>query len=373
MLEKGKKLLFICEYKSLYGGNFIPSLIALEEELSKYGISCVYAFPKEAERREWVLFLKSEGKSITFFDFKLSAVNFISELEKLVKEKQISYVYSHFAPIVKIELFAKKHIEIKVFIHIHSDFSAGKSSFKNNIKTFLMYKLFASEVVFFSVSKAFVYYNPKKINYVPNGIATKRIGCKHMGGRAIRKKYCIEDGDILCEIFGWAPIVKGVDVAVNAVKYLNENLDRSIKLAIVCGREMTIERMKEWVNKNTDCSGDEEYLIYWEPQEDVFSYHEAADILLSASRSEGFPYSILEMLSIGKRCVVSDIPGVAWTRKYKNVFSFATENVQECGRSLCEAINYEDTINKDTIKAINEDYSIKNWTNRIIDGININS
>lgn len=83
MLEKGKKLLFICEYKSLYGGNFIPSLMALEKQMSTYGISCVYAFPKEAEQREWISFLKSEGKDIIFFDFKLPASSFISELSKL--------------------------------------------------------------------------------------------------------------------------------------------------------------------------------------------------------------------------------------------------------------------------------------------------
>lgn len=372
MLEKGKKLLFICEYKSLYGGNFIPSLMALEKQMSTYGISCVYAFPKEAEQREWISFLKSEGKDIIFFDFKLPASSFISELSKLVKENQIRYVYSHFVSILKIELFAIEHREIKVFIHIHSDFSAGKMSFKNKIKNFLMYKVFAREVVFFSVSNAFVYYNPKKISYVPNGIATNRIGCEHMGGDAIRRKYGIEEEDILCEMFGWTPIVKGVDIAVNAVKYLNENTGKSMKLAIICGREMTIERMKDWVKKNTNCSGDEDYLLYWEPQEDVFSYHEAADMLLSASRSEGFPYSILEMLSIGKRCVVSDIPGVIWTKKYENVFPFITENIQECARALCEAIEYKNSINKDTINKINEEYSIDNWTNKIIKKINAN-
>ena len=89
MLEKNKKLLFLCGYKSLYGGNFIPSLMALEDKLKTYGVNCMYAFPQEAQSRPWISFLKSEGKQLTFFDFDLPNREFIDELTRVVKEHQI--------------------------------------------------------------------------------------------------------------------------------------------------------------------------------------------------------------------------------------------------------------------------------------------
>lgn len=370
MLDKNKKLLFLCGYKSLYGGNFIPSLMALEDKLKTYGVNCMYAFPQEAQSRPWISFLKSEGKQLTFFDFDLPNREFIDELTRVVKEHQINYIHSHFAPILKVELFAKKHKDIHVFVHIHSDFSAGKFSVKKKMKNFLLYKFFSGNVTFFGVSKAFVNYNPQKINYVANCLAKRRVLSSHVGGKAIREEYNITEKEILCEIFGWSPIVKGLDIAINAVKILNEERGLVVKLAIICGREMTVTRMKKWIANNTKCSGEENYLIYWEPMEDVFSYHEAADILLSTSRSEGFSYSILEMLSLGKRCVVSDIPGIRWAEEYETVFAFSSESTEGCVEAICNALKSKKECNMKVAEAIQKNYSIDIWTNTIAEKMN---
>lgn len=370
MLQNGKKMLLLCGYKSIYGGNFVPSLMALEEKLNTYGISCIYAFPKEARSRQWIAFLKTEGKNIVFFDINLSYKDFVLKLAKIVDDNQINYIHSHFTPILKMELFAKLHKEIKVFYHIHSDFSAGKKDIKQKLKTKLVYKLFSGNVVFFSVSKAFVEFNPKKIFYVPNGLAKNRIACNHVGRKQVRDEYKVTDDEVLCEIFGWTPVVKGVDIAVNAIQELNVQNNIKVKLAIVCGREMTVERMKKWISQNTNCSGEEDYLIYWEPKEDVFSYHEAADILISSSRSEGFSYSILEMLSLGKTCVVSDIPGVAWAKKYETTISFLTESVSGCVDALCKAIDNNCRQNAEVADSVQKDFAIDAWIESIIDKMN---
>lgn len=370
MLEKNKNLLFLCGYKSLYGGNFVPCLMALEDKLKTYSVNCIYAFPKEARDRPWIEFLESEGRRTTFLDFDLPNRKFNAELTRVVSDFQINYVYSHFSPILKVELFAKQHKDICVFIHIHSDFSAGKKTIKTTLKTFAMYKLFSGQVSFFSVSKAFVRYNSKKISYVPNCLADRRIANTHIGGKAIREQNHVGNSEVLCEIFGWSPIVKGVDIAVNAIKALNEEKNVDVKLAIICGREMSIKRMKEWIALNTRCSGEEEYLLYWEPQEDVFSFHEASDILLAPSRSEGFPYSLLEMLSLGKTCVISDVPGMKWAEEYKTVFSFSTENLDRCIKAICDAIQSDCVCDVDVAESIKKNYSIDAWTDTIINKMN---
>ena len=53
------------------------------------------------------------------------------------------------------------------------------------------------------------------------------------------------------------------------------------------------------------------FIKYLESTYDIFAYHKAADVYLSASRTEAFPYSVLESISQNTPLVVSDIPGTA--------------------------------------------------------------
>jgi glycosyltransferase involved in cell wall biosynthesis len=365
MLKDNDKLLFLCSYAAPYGGNFIPSLLALDVELGRHGIKCAYAFPTEAEGRPWIAQLKAAGKDVLCIDFHLAKLKFVKELEAITTAKQISIIYAHFTSVLPLEIFANLHREIRVFIHIHSDFSAGKKSLKQTVHQFLLYRVLSRHVYFFSVSPAFVEYNTKRVSLIPNGLAKNRLACEHEGGASIRKRYQVADGEILCEIFGWSQVVKGVDIAVNAIKLLNERNNVPVKLAIVCGATAPVEHMKKWIAEHTECSGNEPYLLYFEPCEDVFSYHEAADILLSASRSEGFPYSILEMLSLGKRCVISNISGTEWAKKYETTFSFATEDVDSCVAAILQAIEYGCQKNMRVAQQVNSEYSIERWVEEI--------
>ena len=146
---------------------------------------------------------------------------------------------------------------------------------------------------------------------------------------------------------------------------------QKIKLAIICGREMTPDKMKKWVEENTSCTGEESFLLYWEPIEDVFAYHEAADVLLSASRSEGFSYAILEMLSIGKKCVISDIPGVAWAKEFPAVYPFKNKEADACADMIMrsqEAAKWDPEVVREQVR---NQYSIQSWVRAILKGYGV--
>lgn len=359
-------ILFLCGYQAVYGGNFIPSLMALEEGFQQQGGQCVYVFPAEAMQRVWFAQLQQMGKTVDVFPFNASRLTQIKHLTDLVQKYHITIIHSHFAPIIPLEIFAFLNKNVQVLIHLHSDFSSGKQSLKIKLKNLLIYKILSARVRFISVSKAFVNYNPAKIYWIPNALAIKRMPCEHILGEQIRKKYGVDKRDILCEIFGWSPKVKGVDIAVEAIKQLHTQ-NPSYKLAIICGREMTVEKMPIWVASHTSCSGREDFLLYLPPTEDVFGYHEAADMLLSASRSEGFPYSILEMLSLGKPCVMSDIPGVSWAKKYPLSYVFASENISACKQAVIQAITGKNKMFlSQTADQIRTDYNIHTWVNRVL-------
>lgn len=366
MKENKPIVLFLCSYQSLYGGNFVPSLLAIEQAVNRQGGKCIYAFPTGAATCSWFIQLQQMGKTVCTFDFKVSRRKQLEQLSALVRQYRPTVIHSHFAPVVPLELFAFLHKDIRVIIHIHSDWSLGKQNLKTKLKNWLIYKVLSGRVRFISVSKAFVNFNPKRINWLHNALAVKRMPCTHISGEEIRKQYGISREEILCELFGWSPQVKGVDVAVEALKQLNEQ-GKNYKLAIICGREITTEKMPAWIKAHTSCNGTEKFLFYLPPIEDVFAYHEAADILLSASRSEGFPYSILEMLSLGRPCVISDIPGVRWAKKYPQTFVFTSENIVDCKQAIKQAVcEKNNETSKETVQQIRADYDIDSWSNKII-------
>ena len=364
-------IMFLCSYQAPYGGNFVPSLMALEDALVLHNYNVVYVFPNEAKKRYWFQQLKVLGKKIETINFSDSKLRVLKTLCMLEQKYQTAIVHSHFVSPLVMEIFALVNPRTKVFLHVHSDFSAGKTNLKHRFRQACIYKAFAQRVRFLSVSPAFVKANPGKVMWVPNALAKNRIACVHTDGMEIRKKHGIHKDETFVEIFGWSPVVKGVDIAVNAVKLLSEKQDCKIKLGIVCGREMTQQKMRQWVKTNTVCTGEEKFLIYLEPVEDVFSYHEAADILCSASRSEGFSYAILEMLSRGKRCVISDIPGISWAKEYQTVYPFESEDINSCAQALQNAIEEGKVYSQEVETSIALTFSIDKWTEMILKAFGI--
>ena len=69
--------MFLCGYKSYYGGNFIPSLMAIEDRLVDIGWRCVYVFPNESRDRYWIQYMQKQNRSVQFIDFSQRTNMFI--------------------------------------------------------------------------------------------------------------------------------------------------------------------------------------------------------------------------------------------------------------------------------------------------------
>lgn len=359
-------VLFLCMYPAVYGGNFIPSLMALETKLDQKGFDSVYCFPKEAENRYWFGKLHQMGKKLVAMDFSCGFRKFSRSVREICEKYNVKIVYTHFADDLQIGLFSWLNPGIKVVVHIHSDFTGGaKPSALQRCKRFLGYHVLLGKVRAISVSQDLVSMNPKTITHVPNALATERIPCPHTGRKELRASLGVGPEETLIEIYGWEPTIKGVDIAVMAMKKLVHTLGVHAKLAIVCGHINTPDKMRQWIHANTGCSGEENFLVYLPAQEDVFAYHEAADLILSASRSEGFSYSLLEMLSLGKSCVISDIPGTSWAGEFGIVFSFASENPEDCAEKLKTAILRCSQPNPQVAQAILQRFSMEEWTDTV--------
>lgn len=361
-----RSVMLLCDYRAPYKGNFVSSLLNLEKRLVEKDIDVVFVFATGAEKNNWFWELRNSGKTLEIIDFRKKKYQLLKDMQRLISKYEICILHSHFVSILVMEAFAALVPDVKVLIHVHSDFTGGKYNWKNKLRDFLTYRVFAQNVRILSVSIDAAKKNPKRVKYIPNALADERIPSVHIDGKMIRESLNVCNQEILIECFGWSPWIKGLDVAVETVKRLRDKNKRQVKLAIVCGQEMASDKIRKWIDDHTSCTGNEEYICYLEPTEDVFSYHEAADILLSASRSEGFSYAILEMLGIGKRCVVSDILGVSWTKEFPSVRWFESGNTEACVASLISAIDLLPNYNPTTAEMVKQNYSIHRWTDGIL-------
>ena len=355
----------VSHYSSLYGGNFIPSIFCLANKLKENGCNVIFTFPLEAKERYWAHYLQNNGFNVFFISFGDRI--FKKELKKINKSNSVSVVYSHFISGLKMKalfLFSKT----KLLIHVHSDFSGGKKiSMVTRIKKCIERNLLPKKARYIFVSEdLFKDFNKSNSSiHLPNALCAERIPCKQTNIEEIKKKYDINEEDTVFLTFGWSPLVKGTDIVVKS--YLRLNNKPNSKLIIVHGKNDGYEKCVKFLTSEI---GNDEFLhnkniVFLPPVEDVFSLYSISDVFISASRSEGFSYSVLEALYFNLNVICSDIVGTSWSKKYPNSTFFKSESVEELVQLLQKNIGYKkvDLINKQVLS----DFSIDRWCDDVID------
>jgi glycosyltransferase involved in cell wall biosynthesis len=106
------------------------------------------------------------------------------------------------------------------------------------------------------------------------------------------------------------------------------------------------------------------------PTESIADLYSAADIFISASRSEGWPYSVAEALANGVPVASTRIPGVSWAADAPGVTFFRPGD----SRGLVQAIRYIASLPAADRSAlagrsrafIRERHSVQEWARRIV-------
>lgn len=371
-MKKDKTFVFVCGYKSLYGGNFIPLLLSLAKELKeKKNEKVCFIFPLLAAERNWINYIKSLNYEVRFFDSSFSRIKRAKELKKLLKELNPHIVYSHFMAPLIIKKACSFDKSIELVIHIHSDFSAGrKLSVKEKLILFIE-KRTKRDAKFLGVSKNILEkQNRKNGYYIPNSIVLSRVPCKTKSREEMRKELGLNADDVLILMFSWSPFVKGLDVAVKAMDLVNKKA-KNVKLLAVCGYDNGIENNKKFILDKTGIDPNSNYLLFETANEDVFRFHNASDIFLSSSRSEGFSFGLLEALCCDKLAIVSDIEGTKWSYEYKPVVSeFKSEDGLDLANKILAMIDWRKQNKKPNISdMIKEKYNVSNWVKSVMEVI----
>lgn len=348
-----KKINIVANYSSLYGGNFIPSLYELAKELAKEN-DVFFSFPERAKDRNWCKYITENGFKVCFFGNKI-----IKDVKRINSENKINVVYTHFISTPIAKLFSPLSKKIKLVIHIHSDFRGGneKIALSSKIKKAVFEKMLRKDSKYIYVSETLKNEdNLKNSFYVRNGLCVNRIPSNGESVSSFPKS-----NKTTFLMYGWSPYVKGVDIVVKAFNALPDEPKRKNRLVIVHDlnkKDSCINYLSEKLNINVEKC---ENIILVEPSENVFDFYKQADVFVSASRSEGFSYSILEALYFGLPVIMSNIPGTNWATKY-GAIPFEINDTND----LINKIEHMPIKKSKCVNSkIESDFDIKKWVESI--------
>lgn len=362
-------VLIAADYATPGSGNFIGSLMELGKVMREQGDDLFFIFPKSPNTQSensWVNWLKGSRYSVYLIDKERNDSEQLAELNEIILKHDINILHLHFGIYHRLVLRHRNCFSAKILVHDHMDFSYGvdrrRQILANSIKS-IVYRLLKIGVVSVNPHKNNSYKFAKHW-YIANGLSFSRNLEKSAARDVCRNVLGIKTTEKLCLFLGWDLQRKGLDIALRALAECRKT-DSSIILGIVGVGSPPKEWTLDYIHKHTDIDPYSEWIHYLPSTEDMFAYHRAADVYLSASRSEAFSYGILEAISQNTPVVVSDIPGTRWSYEFDHTFSYPVEDYVACAAAVQKAliVGKSDSNSVD----ITEKYSVKKWCREIID------
>ena len=284
-------ILQICAFAAPSPGNFISSLISLEQSLNKYGIQTIYAFPENAKDRPWCKELCNRAK-VYFLPISHARIlpKTYQKIYQIYKDNKIDITHSHFE-LYDIPATVMAPRSTKVFWHLHDPIGYNKSiKISRRILTRLQYGFFSRKATLLSVSlehaehAANLGFNRENIYYVPNGINIERI----------QTAYNNSNSNAFL-MFGWDVIRKGVDLVVAA--------DSDEALPPCCIQIIGQTACQQYLQEHPT-----EHIVFGKPVSDINALYQKSKAFIHVSRAEGLSYALLEVVYAGLPVICSDIP-----------------------------------------------------------------
>jgi len=360
-----RNILQIMDYAAPYKGNFIPSIENLETHLRQSGNRLIYMFPEGARKIDWVFQLQKEGKIVYFLDHsffsKRIKLRNILDLLKVIKKEGVSIIHTHFIA-YNYTLVLMKMIflhDIKIIGNFMNEFHPPFNKYRR-FKIFITDSTFDSIIASSSAVKESIIntgLSSGKVKIVYNALDTEHL--------QVYDKIDFSDNDSqkIVLMFGWTFLRKGVDIAIYAINELiDEGRDIRLVIAMAGGMEIVENEIKNQLGNVPS------WITLMGPTSNVASYYNSTDIFLSASREEGFTYSVLEASYCNPMIILSEIGGHPLDIPY--VGKFESESFTQLKKSIIDMLkkNNEErkVMNEAQKNYVSRTYDVNNWSKDII-------
>lgn len=360
-------ILIAADFSTPASGNFIGSLVDLGRGLKKDKHNLYFIFPEApntVSEYSWVHWLENEGFKVFLTKYK-DGDEALAFLKGVIDENNIDILHLHFGMYHRIVLNHAKSLGVKIFVHDRMEFNPKVNLIKQKAYcaiTSLRYKINNISVICVSESKCNSYTFAKRF-FIPNGISFSRNVSNFTTREEMRNKLGLKDNQKLCLFLGWHLHTKGMDIAFKAIEKLSET-NPNIVIGVVGHSDNPSNDSLNSIKKFTGVDPHSPFIKFFKSTNDILTYHKAADVYLSASRTESFSCGVLEAISQNTPLVVSDIPGTAWAHSYNKAFIYPTEDYISCAKAIEQAIQLDRHAPSNSSDFI-EKYSIENWCTAI--------
>lgn len=363
-------VLIAADYRAPNSGNFIASLLELAEKMRDTGNKTYFLFPDNGTGGyTWTKWLEVNGFHVWLMNMDIGDDEKVAFLKRIVSANEIDLIHSHFGFCHRILLTRQNNLNnVKVLFHDHMDFSPEGNLLNQKLHALfwsVLYQFKGVGVVSVMERKYKSYFltTKKRRWFVPNGLSLRRNIPQELPRNERRAQLGIAPDQKLCLFLGWDMYRKGVDIAVTAIANLRLK-DPNVHLGLVGFSAQPSEHALNWIREHTGFEPLCDWIHFFPSTEDMFSYHRAADVYLSASRKEAFSYGILEAISQNIPVVVSDIEGTAWAREYSKCINYPTEDPHRCAEAIATSLTRRDEQSNNDI--LLDRYGIGNWCQEIM-------
>lgn len=293
------------------------------------------------------------------FDFTV-----IERLKDLINSEEYNIVHCHGARANFIGMFLKRKVNVSFVTTIHSDY---KLDFKDNFyKKVLFTKL--NEIAlkrfdyYIAVSNNFKEmlesrgFNSKKIFTVYNGIDFEK-KVKIIEKTKFLESYGIEYNDE--KIIGIAARLdtnKSVNTLIEASQQVL--IQRSDVKFLIAGTGDEASNLQQAIVDN--CLDEKVYMLGFVKEN--YSFFNAIDINILTSKSESFPYVILEGAKCKKTIISTDVGGIGdLVIKGKNGYLFEVENSKELGEFILKTLENDKykIMGEELYKTVKSNFSLE--------------
>ena len=366
---QNKTILHLTDYGAPYAGNFIASLTALESLLDSNEAKTVYVLPPRASDRVWaqemaqthdVRFLRKGG----FFSY-------LRQVRGLLKETNADVLHEHFIHFSEklAAWFASKTCghRVETVLHLHNHIELPKSPllrlphmlyFRSVSRFVCCSESVAAHIIADGVTK-------ERVRVAQNAIAFERLDCFDS---SVRASLHLPQQAKLALMFGYNYSIKGVDLAVNAVRLLREREGLPFTLAVALSSNLEQVRLR--ICAELGVSDVPDWILLLPPREDVSSYYRMADVFLSPSRQEGFCYALVEAAYCRTPVLASAIDAQKDLALPKSAF-FPPEDVEALASALLRVLSEEHTASRAQAleqagERVRQTYALSRWAERVL-------
>ena len=369
-----RTVIHIANFSTPHSGGFVSSLESLGAYAKTQGFNLILIFPAAAQETQWAGDMQKNGYRLYFLPSNPSLFALIRTIRQITRSEKADIIHAHFsnynfhACVVSL-LLSWEHKKVRTIWHFHSDWKV-KLTLKRKIKDFILYKILGQSAYGIAVSqdiKANIVSRGmphQRIFYVPNGFDINRVTSSSAESRVIRQEIGIPEQKIIFLAFGWEPITKGVDLLLNAFEILVMQ-HKEVALFLV-GTEIMEQYVANWTRGVY-----REWLVLAKPREKVADFYKISSVFVSASRSEGFPYSVAEAMAARLPIVSSNIPGLDWAKNVEGVVFFESGNEIALAHAMEKVLAWSEAerVSKTSAnnKFIIENYSMGKWAKNIVE------